>query len=310
MAEVNDKSRKNFRTARLELGGGWRAWVGLRDPDGLELTESQWRQCLGDPEKLLEGPIDTLKSDGRNRVIVKELRVGDKKLVVVVKSQRSSVSVRNFLRSFFAARSVRNFRTAMRLCSAGIATSYPLAALRQKKGFLTNHSIYISEYIADSCCLYEFLRNRLGRIGRDEFQKRKRLALQTGCLLAGLHREGLWHRDAKASNFLVRFGASDAAADCCDVFLVDMDGINPYFLRRRARQLGSLAKLGSTVLCHGAISRTDYLRTFMAYSKMLNLDAVARRRIYRKLAEMSMATRLLTMANTVIEGRGIIVEDN
>jgi hypothetical protein len=307
MAKQNDNSGR-IDTARLTPASRYRAVVALRDRDGSPLNAGDWLECLGDPERLLDNPDAVLKSDGVNTVILKDIRIAGHDICVVIKSQRWSADFRNALRSAILPRSVRNFLMSARLHAAGIPVAYPLAAIFRRERLHITHDIFISAHIAGSCNLYEFLRD--GLLPEDHRLKvRKQLALQTANLLAGLHRQGLYHRDAKSSNFLIQLnrdmpGGQSAGEEFPRVFLIDMDGIKPCFFRRRTRRLVSAAKLASTILCHKSINQSDFLRTFTACEEDLGIDRETRRADYRSVCSTAIAIRLLTMANVAMEGRG------
>jgi len=287
-----------FRTARLKLGDGWRALVALEGPEGMEFTPADWRLCLRSPEKLLADCEDKLKGDGLNSVFVKTLRIGTKDIRVVIKSQQTGGGVKDFFRSMAPARSRRNFNTARKLLLAGVATPHPLAALEKRKGLRTVWSLYLYRHVEAEANLYYFVRDHLPRIDKHDLTARRRIACQLAQILAGLHRAGFWHRDAKSSNFLIE---RTVTGDLRTI-IVDLDGIKRYRLKRRHNQFRSLVKLASTVLAHPAINRTDYLRTFAVYSRLSGPDKMQGRRIFRELVRQSVAVRLLATAISAMEG--------
>jgi lipopolysaccharide heptosyltransferase I len=182
-------------------------------------------------------------------------------------------------------KAIRNFKTALKLLRCGIEGAKPLAAIQQKRYLLTIQSIYISEYLENSPNLYAFAS---GHTGRDV---RKQLCRQLAVILAELHKNGLWHRDSKATNFIV----------CKDkILLVDMDGIKPYLLRRRSRQLRSLWQLAASVMTISAVNRTDYLRTFTTYCNLVGLEIPNRRRVFRKLSSRAKAKHLRSMIKNIL----------
>jgi hypothetical protein len=101
-----------------------------------------------------------------------------------------------------------------------------------------------------------------------------------------LHKSGLWHRDAKAGNFIV---CPDSNGQYI-VKLVDMDGIKRYMLNRSRRQLQSLWRLAASLV--GIVTRSDFLRTFNLYCNLCGLQE-GRRRIYRRLVLKAKAKWLL-----------------
>ena len=85
------------------------------------------------------------------------------------------------------------------------------------------------------------------------------------------------------------------------IILVDMDGIKPYRIKRRSSRFRALAKLASTILWSGSVSRGDYLRTFKVYCNLTGLDVSRRKTVFSALAKKAFAIRLLTMAKTAIQ---------
>lgn len=289
-------------STRLTLSDGWRAVAVSRDSEGNELSRSDWRQLLDEPQRLLDGGGERLKSDAFGSVVVRTIRLGKRDIRVVVKVQKKAAGFTEFPRWLRPAKAMRTFRTALKLQTLGIASEYPLAAVERRKGLWATCSVYISEYIEDSRNLYYFLRDDLGTFGGRESACRRAVAGQIAGILARLHKNGLWHRDAKSGNFLVRRQQDGS----CRVILVDVDGIKPYrFCRRRCR-FRSLVKLASTVLCHRSIHRSDYWRTFSIYCELTAVHE-DRRRLFGELAMRAAAVRLLSMATSAMEGRATFV---
>ena len=287
----------SIKTARLKLTDGWHASIALRGPDGAVFAPDDWRSCLETPPALLADPERTFKAEGTNSVLLKMLRIGNKEISAVIKSQKTGSTLTDFVRSIPPPRAVRNFNTAGSLLSAGVPTAWPLAALQRRKGLHTIWSIYIYQFVHADANLYFFLQDHLPQIDKHHSSARRRIASSIAHILAKLHNAGFWHRDAKASNFLIKHDSPDD----WPIVLVDLDGIKRYHFKRRRNQFRSLVKLASTVLHHPAINRTDYLRTFAIYSKLLDLDKTQRRRIYCDLVRRSVAARLLAMANSAMD---------
>jgi hypothetical protein len=127
--------------------------------------------------------------------------------------------------------------------------------------------------------------------------------VEIGRIFAMLDNAGLWHRDAKAGNILVcpKSGNFADSASAFEVILVDLDGIKRKILRCRGSSFRGMSKLASTLLWHGGISTSDYLRAFTIYSNLTGLDKSRRRDVFRELARRAVALRLLTLARSAIE---------
>jgi serine/threonine protein kinase len=179
---------------------------------------------------------------------------------------------------------MRNFIAAVRMSQHGLPVAAPLAAVYRRRGFLfCEQSIYISEYV-EGPHLYEFLEN-LPLDSKERYQIIRRLANQMAEILAGLHERGLWHRDAKATNFVIsRSSGGDYFAA-----ITDVDGIKPYFVRRKGRQLQALWQLAASVMHLRGVYRTDYLRMFRAYCDKVGIPAEQRGPLFRELAAKAQA---------------------
>jgi len=293
-----------FETARLKLTNGWSGRVALSDSAGNSFTARDWAECLSEPGTLSEEPEHILKADGGTTIVVRNLKIADGNLAFVVKCQHVGGGFKNFCRSLLLPRAALNFHTAMRLYRSNIPVARPLAALRQRKGLFTTQSIYLTEYIQGSANLHAFLRDNHHLLNSPGLALRKNLCSQIARIFASLHNASLWHRDAKAGNFLVH----QPEKGQYKITLVDMDGIKPYVLRRRRSRFRCLAKLAATLLWHRSVNMTDYLRTFTIYGSLTGLDASKRRRIFRGLARRAVAIRLLTLAKAAMEDAGTKAE--
>jgi len=292
MSSSKKKSAKNIETVPLKLNNGWSGRAVLSATSGRNFSRTDWTDCLAQPELLFEDVEKILKTEGRNCVAVKNLTIADDRLKVVIKRHHPQAGLRQFFRSFRPGRALRGFKTALKLLGCGIPAIAPLAALHQKRNLLTKQSIYITEYFENSSELYTFSSQQLLKIQAGRFALKKEFSHQLAAILSALHKNGLWHRDPKASNFIVTKDTENKYR----ILLADMDGIKRYFLRCRSSQFRSLWQLAASTLSVSAINRTDYLRTFTAYCNLVGLKLSQRRPIYRELADRARAKRLRTIA--------------
>jgi lipopolysaccharide heptosyltransferase I len=297
-------SAKNIEVASLRLGNGWSGRVVLSDPQGRKFSRADWIKCLSKPHLLFENVGKILKTEGQNCVAVKNLTIGDNQLKVVVKRHYPGAGLRQFFRSFQRGRALRNFDTALKLLSRGIPTAAPFAALHKRRNFLTEQSIYITEYFEDSFTLHTFASEQLLKKqgacperGRGmQFAIKKQLCYQLATILAMLHKNGLWHRDSKATNFIV----CKSIEGKCKILLVDVDGIKPYFPLRGSRRFRSLWQLAASLLSVSAVNRTDYFRTFTTYCNLTGLEPSHRRRIFRELSDRAKAKHLHSALKNIL----------
>jgi lipopolysaccharide heptosyltransferase I len=298
----SQKTRENkIRIVSLHLGSGWSGKALISGSSGKSFSKDDWLKCLSQPQLLLENVDETLKIEGKNCVAVKTLTIADTKLKVVIKRHWPENGLRQFFRSLRPGKALKNFKTALKLQCLGVPVAAPLAALQEKKGLFTRQSIYITSYLEGSCALYTFCQQQLSKFVLSEVEGtaagrlalRKHLSNQLTSILAALHKNGLWHRDPKADNFLV------ASADK-KLLLVDVDGIKPYRLRRKSHQLRSLWQLGASLMSVSTVNRTDYFRIFTAYSNLVGLEHSQRRQIFCQLADRAKAKYLRSTAKNIL----------
>jgi lipopolysaccharide heptosyltransferase I len=282
-------SQNKIQTASLRLGNGWSAKVVLSD----KFSKTDWLKCLSHPSLLFENVEKILKTEGQNCVAVKTLAIGDTQLKAVLKRHCPGDGLRQFFRSFRRGRALRSFDTAFKLLNCGIPAAAPFAALQNRRNLKTLQSIYIAEYFENSPNLYDFAAEQLSKKQSGRFAicrkasltGRKQLCHQLAVILATLHKNGLWNRDSKATNFIVCKNIEDKYK----IVLVDVDGIKPYFPLRRNRQFRSLWQLAASLLSISAINRTDYLRCFTAYCNLTGIEQSQRRRIFHNLSDRAKA---------------------
>jgi tRNA A-37 threonylcarbamoyl transferase component Bud32 len=111
-------------------------------------------------------------------------------------------------------------------------------------------------------------------------------------IFAELHKNNLWHRDAKATNFVV---SQDNDGEY-RITITDVDGIKQYFSASEDRQMQGLWQLAASVMELPGITRTDYLRAFEIYCDEVRMPAGERRDIFRRLAQKAQAKYRLKQA--------------
>ena len=299
MTAPDNNRNTDLKTVRLKLPNGYRALVAVSDSDPDNLTAQDWSKCLRDPALLTSEPDRVIKSEKYASVLVKTVNIAQTQLTVIVKYRRRPLTFTNLIRSLMPSTAIRNFRTALKLKRCNIPVVAPIAAIEKKKyRFFTTESIFITRYLPKSRDLYWFLRDNTLSPGADSLQLKKLLAQQLAQILADLHNNRLWHRDAKAQNFLVR----ENPADELKITLVDLDGIKHYRLASsRSQRLKPLEKLAATVIWHPNMNATDYLRTLKNYCTLTGLNGSRTGGMFRRIRRQAIATRLTTMANAAVD---------
>jgi serine/threonine protein kinase len=296
MVSLRKTSDKNIKTVCLRLENGWNGKVATHRARGDSFSQNGWIQCLSKPGSLFDDVEKILKIGSKNCVAVKNLKIKDNSIKVVIKRHYAGAGFRWFFRSLRQGKALRNFKTALGLISSGFPVVTPFAALQQRCRLLTKQSIYISEYLEDSSDLHNFASKRLLSTKQaDTLMTKKQLSQQIAAVLASLHKKGLWHRDSKASNFIVWKNAQDKHR----ILLVDMDGIKRYVLRRRNRQFRSLWQLAASLISVHNVNLTDYWRTFITYCDLTGIGQSQRRPLFRMLAKRALAKHMKNMAANV-----------
>jgi len=282
-----------FKTANVNLPNGWSGLVALSDSKANSFTAPGWAETLADIEQLCTSRVK------KKSTIVKDIEVGNRRITVAIKRQSIEADgLKNMLRSLARAKAIRNFNSAKKLLANGIPTARPLAAIERRNGPATLESIYISEYLEDSKELYFFARDNFAD-SKDELELKRLIGEQIGRIFANLHKAGLWHRDAKASNIVIYKASGEYR-----VSLVDMDGIKRYCLwggyRRDERRYRWFSKLVATLEGTAAIDVSDHLHCFDVYCKLCGIDKAKQDELFQRLMRQAVAVRLLIMANTAM----------
>ena len=268
-------SSRNIKVVSLQLNNGFSGRAMASSKSDNVFSKADWIDCLCQPQSLFEETETILKTQGLNCVAVKKLIIGSKQIKVVIKHHHNEKGLRNFFRSLQPGKSIRNFKTAIKLINCNIPTAMPLAAIHKRENFLTKESIYITEYFENSCSLYDFANEKTN------FKSRKEVCHQVADLLALLCKNGLWHRDAKASNFLVCKDNDEQYR----VVLVDMDGIKRNIFQKSKNQLRCLWQLAASVMNVPCVNRSDYLRVFTAYCDLTDIAHWQRKQLFYQLAK-------------------------
>ena len=290
MHDVETVMRNLIEISDVTLVDGWRGWVAVRAAGKDQFSKAGWEKLLAKPGKLLEGAQQTLKIEGLNTVTVKYLDIGGRGVKAVIKQRQSGAGVRGIFRSMGAAHAIRNFIAAVKIRQYGLPVAVPLAAVYHKRFLFCDQSIYISEYI-EGTNLYEFLRNMQAR-GEERYWIMRELSSRMAEIFAELHKNNLWHRDAKATNFVVN---QDGDGEYC-VTITDVDGIKQYFSSSEDRQMQGLWQLAASVMELPGITRTDYLRAFEIYCDEVRIPAGERKDIFRRLVQKAQTKYRLKQA--------------
>ena len=207
-----------------------------------------------------------LKDDVTTRVAVEPL---DGATEVVIKRYNPKGLFWAFRYSVRRSGGLRSWRGANALAARGIPTAAPIGAWEWRVGPILRESAFVMAHLVDCEELHTFVDRSLGELsGPERLAARRKAAELVGATLAAMHEGGLWHRDLKASNWMVR----RHGADVKEVLLLDLDGLR--FGRRvsERRRIKDVARLLRSLVALAGWRRSDGLRVLKHYLAASSLD--------------------------------------
>jgi serine/threonine protein kinase len=211
---------------------------------------------LGDPDDLLGLPTARLVKDSpTTRAAVVTVEVGGARRVLHVKrlNHRGVEFTVKYL--FQCSRARRLFHNHIALIERGVPTLQPIAAISKRSGPFLQKSFLITEQI-EARPMFELWEKDIYPSGNHPARRRK---LMTGValLVAKMHAAGVFHRDLKSSNILVKADGQPVVAD--------LDGArlrSSVTYRQRVRDLARLST--SLVPLANIADRHIFLREYIA----------------------------------------------
>ncbi len=189
--------------------------VRLRTLHGLIVSAystPEWRELLAEPDNLMSLPrARILKDSPTTRAAVVTVEADGIEHVLHIKrlNRRGMEFTVKYL--FQRSRARRLFRNLVALIERGVPTLQPVAALSQRTGPLLHHSFLITEHV-DARSLFELWEKDIYPAGNPPAQRRKVMA-DVARLVARMHADGVYHRDLKSSNILVKADGEPLIAD-------------------------------------------------------------------------------------------------
>ncbi|MCH7527016.1 MAG: hypothetical protein IID39_06235 [Planctomycetes bacterium] len=180
------------------------------------------------------------------------------------------------------SRERRNWHRALRLLRTGVNTALPLALLERTSA--KGESWLVTTALSDVTDLDHLASVLLPQLDIGRVCAVKNALIERIVdLLCCMEREGLWHRDFKASNILVTDWESNARSGPC-LWLVDLDGIH----RRTRFSIGvcwrPVIRLAASLAGQPGFTRTDHLRFLTAYRSRIGAPPRSWKRDWRTLA--------------------------
>lgn len=182
------------------------------------LPEDFFADFVRDPEGFIDDPSNEVFKNGLKTKVVQKRLVGSHATrTVVIKRFRYTGLLRRLAFFLSASPAVRSFRSALLLKQNGFLIAEPLAVFECRQWRTRGTSYYIADAVEGGCSLREFWRG--GASARDRLKFGPSIIRGLAELFARLHRAGIYHRDLKGSNILMRDWRSGRPL----FFLVDLD---------------------------------------------------------------------------------------
>ena len=235
------------RTVALDLPSP-EAWTQLLQP------------LLNDPTRLTGyAPI---KYSDKGEVFRATLAWGDQHLDVVCKRFVTRGWRRHLPASLQPSKVRTNVDRSLLLLNSGIATAIPLATMEHKSG--RRDSWLISEFVPDLVDLDQLAMVHLPQLDQGQHHAAKRAVTNaTVDLIIRMEREGLHHRDFKATNVLLT-GWEDGP-EKVRPWLIDLEGLQTDRLRGESARWRPFVRLAASLLGYRTINRSDYVRFLQVY---------------------------------------------
>jgi serine/threonine protein kinase len=172
----------------------------------------QWRKLLAEPDRIIAMPGARIVKDSPTTcAAVMTVEVDGEKHTLHIKrlNRRGMDFTVKYL--FQRSRARRLFKNHVALIERGIPTLAPVAALSRRTGPFLLRSFLITKHI-DARPLFELWEKDIYPSGNAPARRRK---IMTDCarLIAHMHGAGVFHRDLKSSNILIKADGEPVIAD-------------------------------------------------------------------------------------------------
>jgi hypothetical protein len=253
----------------LDLPQGWRAVLLIRSGGSRAAQRSgscvvqDWNPVLSDLLRRWETPDQQRVLKRSERTVVFQTALADGRgalLQVVCKESRPPTRLRRLATRALGPKELHQFWAGHRLIAAGVATPLPVACLWRRSGRLEVRGRLVTEFVQGARGLDQTLasldlhrRSATGQPGAGPAPVD--LARTLGQAVGRLAAAGLYHRDLKASNFLVGTEMNEWRT-----WLIDLDGVHPDNRPCGPGFQRSLARLATSALRCTAIPLAMRLR--------------------------------------------------
>jgi tRNA A-37 threonylcarbamoyl transferase component Bud32 len=216
---------------------------------GLTVSAENWRRIWpGLLEKIETDQLDLLKRTRSGDVLAGEIELGGRKIPIIVKRPRRKHWYRYLNEIGRGGRARRAWKKAWSLIARDIPTAWPLLLMERR----------LLGYVVDQIIVFERVPGvTLDRCDLDALPSEARRGLFSRCgrLLRRLEEDGLYHYDAKASNWIVRpdevLGPSPVLIDVDGIRRVRWIALGIQRLLRSMRDHAQYTPEDSLALCRG-----------------------------------------------------------
>lgn len=216
------------------VAGDWSGFFTRRAPaprrwsrlSQMSIADAEWAALWSDLLARIErDAFEVLKRTRSGDVLAGQITLGGRTLDVIIKRPRRKFWWRYINEIGRGSRARRAWKKAWALAIRDIPTAFPLAVMEKRR----------LGYVTDALIIFERLPGpMLASIDLQTLNERDRETLfrRTGRLLRGMERDGLFHWDAKAWNFIVRLDDRTGPQP----MLIDVDSIRGFQYTRIAIQ--------------------------------------------------------------------------
>jgi serine/threonine protein kinase len=214
-----------------------------------------WREALAEPDRLLGVPgAKILKDSPTTLAAIVPTQIDGRKHSLHLKrlNRRGMEFTVKYL--FQRSRAVRLFRRLIDLIERDVPTLQPVAALAERTGPFLQRSYLVTEHL-DAVPFFQLWEKDIYPSGNDPARRRKIMS-DVAHLAARMHKAGVYHRDLKSSNILIKADGEPVIAD--------LDGARvgaSVGYRQRVRDLARLST--SLVPLANAADRHVFLREYI-----------------------------------------------
>lgn len=248
----------NSYFSRLRIGG-WRGICFTRakfprhwsPASALTPSPEDWqREWPALLQRLTTRNCEVLKDAASGRVSACRLRLGGRELEVITKEPRRKNFTRLLSQLFNGSRARRAWKRSWAMLHRDVPTAWPLLMMeRYRLGFAVEQLIVYERIDGDTLATMP-----LSRLPADQ---RRDLFFRLGAVLRRLEESGLYNRDTKSTNWIIRHDPTLGPLP----IIVDVDGVDS-----RGRQGGGMLRLLRAMREHPEYTPEDSLHLCRGYT--------------------------------------------